>query len=247
MALVTVLSLIVVPTVVAQEDDPPYIYDPTSVSLSLYAGGEASFGVDIAIAWGGVTNKRAVSTAIGVKAVGPADAADSFIFDINPGTFILGIDETKTVTVTVSVKPEAAEGTYTCKIVADDLDDGTPVVGEGNGCHIDIIVSETPTPTTTPTQTPIPTPEGNGGGGCFIATAAYGTSTAQQLDVLRAFKDQVLLESILGPQFVAWYYQVSPPVAEFISGSSLLKTVVRELLIDPMVSIVTFTQGIWGD
>ena len=82
---------------------------------------------------------------------------------------------------------------------------------------------------------------------CFIATAAYGTSTAEEIDVLRSFRDQVLLESTLGSQFVAWYYQMSPPVAEFISGSSLLKTVVRELLIDPMVSIVTFTQGIWGD
>jgi hypothetical protein len=49
--------------------------------------------------------------------------------------------------------------------------------------------------------------------GCFIATAAYGTATAEQVDVLRAFRDQVLLQSALGSQFVAWYYQASPPVA----------------------------------
>ena len=84
-------------------------------------------------------------------------------------------------------------------------------------------------------------------GGCFIATAAYGTPTAGELDVLRAFRDQVLLESTLGAQFVAWYYQVSPPAADFISEHSLLRTVVRELLIDPMASLAKFTYAIWRD
>lgn len=83
--------------------------------------------------------------------------------------------------------------------------------------------------------------------GCFIATAAYGTATAEQIDVLRAFRDQVLLQSALGSQFVAWYYQASPPVADFISENSLLRTVVRELLIDPMVGLARLTQGLWGD
>jgi len=82
---------------------------------------------------------------------------------------------------------------------------------------------------------------------CFIATAAYGTETAEQLDVLRAFRDQVLLQSALGSQFVAWYYQVSLPAADFISENSLLRTVVRELLIDPLVGLAKLTRGLWGD
>lgn len=81
---------------------------------------------------------------------------------------------------------------------------------------------------------------------CFIATAAYGTATAEQLDVLRAFRDQVLLQSPLGSGFVACYYQASPPVADFISENSLLRTVVRELLIDPMVGLAKLTRGVWG-
>ena len=84
------------------------------------------------------------------------------------------------------------------------------------------------------------------GGFCFIATAAYGTSAAEELDTLRAFRDEVLLENRLGSQFVDWYYQTSPPVADFISKNSLLRTIVRELAIDPMVSVATFTQGMWG-
>jgi hypothetical protein len=80
---------------------------------------------------------------------------------------------------------------------------------------------------------------------CFIATAAYGTPTAQQIDVLREFRDVVLLESAVGSQFVALYYQLSPPVADFIARSDLSKTLVRELLVDPIVWIVEATGDIW--
>jgi len=81
--------------------------------------------------------------------------------------------------------------------------------------------------------------------GCFIATAAYGTPSAEQIDVLREFRDTVLLESTVGSQFVALYYQLSPPVAEFIAGNELLRTMVRELLVDPIVWVVEATEDIW--
>jgi uncharacterized repeat protein (TIGR02543 family) len=81
--------------------------------------------------------------------------------------------------------------------------------------------------------------------GCFIATAAYGTPTAEQIDVLREFRDVVLLESTAGSQFVALYYKLSPPVADFISGSSFLRSFVRVLLVDPVVWMVEATGGIW--
>jgi preprotein translocase subunit YajC len=82
-------------------------------------------------------------------------------------------------------------------------------------------------------------------GGCFIATAAYGTPTAEQIDVLREFRDTVLLKSTAGSLFVALYYQLSPPVADFISESIFLRTLVRELLVDPIVWVVEATGYIW--
>jgi hypothetical protein len=86
----------------------------------------------------------------------------------------------------------------------------------------------------------------NGGGGvCFIATAAYGSSTAEQIDVLREFRDGVLLESGIGSQFVDLYYRLSPPIADFISGNSFLRTLVRELLVDPVVRVVGAAGDIW--
>jgi len=82
-------------------------------------------------------------------------------------------------------------------------------------------------------------------GGCFIATAAYGTSTAEQLDVLREFRDDVLLKSTVGSRLVDLYYQVSPPIADFISEHSFVRTLVRELLVDPVVWLVEATGDIW--
>jgi hypothetical protein len=80
---------------------------------------------------------------------------------------------------------------------------------------------------------------------CFIATAAYGTATAEQIDVLRDFRDVVLLKSSTGSQFVALYYQFSPAIADYIARSDLLRTFVRELLIDPIVWTVEATGDIW--
>jgi len=89
------------------------------------------------------------------------------------------------------------------------------------------------------------TPPPSGSGGCFIATAAYGTSTAKQIDVLREFRDMVLLKNTIGSQFVALYYQFSPPVADFIAGNELLRTLVRELVVDPIVRVIDATGHIW--
>ena len=87
---------------------------------------------------------------------------------------------------------------------------------------------------------------GSGGRtGCFIATAAYGTSTAAELDILRAFRDGVLAQNRLGAQLVALYYKTSPPLADFISRHEPLRELVRELLVDPVVQVVRTAQPLW--
>ena len=83
------------------------------------------------------------------------------------------------------------------------------------------------------------------GGFCFIATAAYGTETASQLDILRDFRDQILLENALGSRFVEAYYRVSPPVADFIAKNDFLRAVVREALVDPVVNLLQWSQDLW--
>ena len=83
--------------------------------------------------------------------------------------------------------------------------------------------------------------------GCFIATAAYGTDTAHEIDILREFRDEVLLTNSLGAQFVSFYYRTSPPIADFISQHAILTTIVREGFIDPIIAILNWTHNLWSD
>ena len=66
--------------------------------------------------------------------------------------------------------------------------------------------------------------------GCLIATAAYGTPLAPEIDVLRRWRDESLLSNALGRLFVRLYYRVSPPVAGFIETRGWLRALVRKLL-----------------
>jgi len=85
-----------------------------------------------------------------------------------------------------------------------------------------------------------------GGAICFIATAAYGTSSAVQIDVLRGFRDEVLMQSEAGRDLVGFYYAASPPVADFIARHETLRTVVREAIIDPIVAVVAAAECVWS-
>ena len=80
---------------------------------------------------------------------------------------------------------------------------------------------------------------------CFIATAAYGTPTAEELDTLRTFRDEVLLQNSIGSGLVNLYYEISPPLADFISEHGVLRTLVRELFVDPAAWLVEATRAIW--
>ncbi|MBA7607965.1 hypothetical protein ES703_15135 [subsurface metagenome] len=66
--------------------------------------------------------------------------------------------------------------------------------------------------------------------GCFIATAAYGTPLAEEIDVLRQFRDQYLLTNPAGQLLVSLYYKSSPPLANLISKHEGLRAVIRMAL-----------------
>jgi hypothetical protein len=65
---------------------------------------------------------------------------------------------------------------------------------------------------------------------CFIATAAYGSPLAAEVQTLRAFRDEVLERSAVGRWFVSVYYTLSPPLAALIARSGVARAVVRGLL-----------------
>jgi len=67
-------------------------------------------------------------------------------------------------------------------------------------------------------------------GPCFIATAAYGTPFAKDINVLRKWRDMSLMTNPFGKFFVSLYYKTSPPIAFLVSKSEELKKIVRCML-----------------
>jgi hypothetical protein len=84
-----------------------------------------------------------------------------------------------------------------------------------------------PSSNTTPPSNPKQPPWGY----CFIATAAYGTPMAEEIQILREFRDAYLVTNPLGQALVELYYSVSPPIAEFITEHPVLKPIVRAGLV----------------
>jgi len=82
---------------------------------------------------------------------------------------------------------------------------------------------------------------------CFIATAAYGAETAEEINILREFRDVVLLPSGAGAEFVSLYYQIGPPIAGVIWQHDFLRTAVRVGFIDPIVAILNWSHALWSE
>jgi len=77
------------------------------------------------------------------------------------------------------------------------------------------------------------------GGGCLIATAAYGSEMAPQVQFLREIRDNQLMNTDSGVSFMTgfnqFYYSFSPTIADMRRASPVFKEVVK-IGITPLVS-----------
>jgi len=119
-----------------------------------------------------------------------------------------------------------------------------------------------PTPEPEPEPEPIPEPEPtcgagtelvNGicqvikteepnGGGCLIATAAYGSELAPQVQFLREIRDNTVMSTSSGTAFMSGfnqlYYSFSPTIADMERENPMFQQAVRAF-ITPMVSTLS--------
>lgn len=74
--------------------------------------------------------------------------------------------------------------------------------------------------------------------GCFIATAAFGTPLAYEVNELRYWRDTSLTNHLLGKLIIQFYYKVSPPIAKSIKKSQITRSFIR-LLLKPVIRYVS--------
>jgi hypothetical protein len=77
---------------------------------------------------------------------------------------------------------------------------------------------------------------------CFIATAAYGSVMANDVGMLRQFRDVVLRNSIFGELAVEGYYTFGPAIAGVIGESDLLRATTRDLLAPIVARVKTMKR-----
>lgn len=65
---------------------------------------------------------------------------------------------------------------------------------------------------------------------CFIATSAFESPLAIEVQILRSYRDHSLKKLAWGRYFIKKYYRLSPYIAEFLDKNSVLKPLVRALL-----------------
>lgn len=82
---------------------------------------------------------------------------------------------------------------------------------------------------------------------CFIATAAFGSKHAADVEILRAFRDRFLLPHRAGRWLIERYYESSPPAARWLEAHAAWKPAVR-LLLKPavLVALVALEGGLVG-
>ena len=66
--------------------------------------------------------------------------------------------------------------------------------------------------------------------GCYIATAAYGSPLANEVNILRSFRDEILRKNRFGRAFVKMYNLFSPHLSRLIEQHSWLGKVSRVFL-----------------
>jgi len=84
--------------------------------------------------------------------------------------------------------------------------------------------------------------------GCLIATAAFGSDLAPQVQQLRLFRDGIALKTSAGSSFInvfnAWYYSFSPSVSNYERQTPWLQNTVRTLIY-PLLGILSISALVY--
>jgi len=87
------------------------------------------------------------------------------------------------------------------------------------------------------TSTTSKTTNSTSSSGCFIATAVYGSEYANEVMILKDFRDNWLQKTRWGRTFIKVYYFVSPPIANQLTRNVTLKQIAKRIIAVPVLKL----------
>jgi plastocyanin len=112
--------------------------------------------------------------------------------------------------------------------------------------HTEDVVEETHTEDVVEEEVVVNQESEEEGGGCLIATAAYGSEMAPQVQLLREIRDNQLMNTESGTNFMNTfndiYYSFSPTIADMERESPMFKEAVK-ISLTPLLSSLTIMEN----
>jgi len=160
----------------------------------------------------------------GKKAISASDDKTLKVWDIDSGEELRTWRGHTGAVIGVAVTPDG-------KKVISTSDDRTLKVWD-----IESDTESAPTPTPPTEEQP---------SGCLIATAAFGSELSPQVQFLRDFRDQKIMNTLAGSSFMqvfnAWYYSFSPYVADYEREQPWLQHTVKTSIY-PLITILQTSE-----
>jgi len=147
-------------------------------------------------------------------------------------------------TLTISASTTTPTGSYLLQVNGFSGLPGSLLVHTAN---VTVQVTSPGATTITSTITPSSTaPSQSQQPMCLIATATYGSQAAPEVQLLRSFRDNSIMKTRAGYEFMvvfnAWYYSFSPFVARSITSSHVEQVIMKAVLY-PLVGILALSSG----
>jgi len=76
------------------------------------------------------------------------------------------------------------------------------------------------------------------GKGCYIATVCYGNESANEVLVLKWYRDNILSKSFIGYAFIKVYYLVSPVISRLLQNKNEVNKIIRESILNRIVNFI---------
>ena len=131
------------------------------------------------------------------------------------------------------IPPNSMLGDY--QVFTSTVVDGTSVI---HTAVFNVVEKISGTAPTEPTQE-------SKGGGCLIATATFGSEMAPQVQFLRELRDNTVLQTESGTNFMTgfnqFYYSFSPAIADYERENPVFKEAVK-LTLTPLLTSLTLLQ-----